>query len=730
MKLEEEIQKYLTTIRYIGNTAAQKIVDVFGKKSIDILKNNPELVSEKISGIGKKTAYNIRTEILKCGNDFTIYMKLLPLGFSENRIKKLINKEHPNNCQFLIVNNPYIFIRDDFSFAECDKIAHSQGFDAEDKSRIMTAITEVIKANSQRSGDCYIYQHELIPLLHEVLDIKISKADAKKILQEEKANTGIVIFPDWNREFKIKKTQLRNYINYGREFFYLLYSISNDVIYNIITEMTDRNILTIVDGTKIYRSQIYDAEEGIAQTIFNVDNQKKTLASNSELEKRLDTYLTDNSIQLEEKQRQAVLKITSCQGGFFVLIGAAGCGKTFTIKVILDILKGLYQEKGLQLDLQMLAPTGKAAHVAEKESGYPCETIHKGLGYNGESFMIKQLHANCIIVDEASMLGVDLTWHLLQAVKPQTKVIFLGDTHQLPSISAGNVLHDIIKSGLTTVIELDTIKRQESDSGIIYNAHNIIAGKMIQSCPKTADAFFVQRNSAKGILYAIAESMHRLINRYHYSFNDVQVICPQKKTLVGTEVVNALLQKELNPNSETGPLWKTIEINNEKKIPVYYRKGDKVINLRNNYRKPLYTKNGTTFTVVEENAEITNGECGIIDTIEEVQNPKSRWKKYTVCVQFENGYRKYQKDIKDLDLAYAITVHKSQGSQWPAVLIPVSILNYYMLSNNLLYTAWTRSMKFVAAIGDAKAVNKAITTHREVNRKTGLIEQLRIYKGL
>jgi len=440
--------------------------------------------------------------------------------------------------------------------------------------------------------------------------------------------------------------------------------------------------------------------------------------------------LTDNSIQLEEKQRQAVLKITSCQGGFFVLIGAAGCGKTFTIKVILDILKGLYQEKGLQLDLQMLAPTGKAAHVAEKESGYPCETIHKGLGYNGESFMIKQLHANCIIVDEASMLGVDLTWHLLQAVKPQTKVVFLGDTHQLPSISAGNVLHDIIKSGLTTVIELDTIKRQESDSGIIYNAHNIIAGKMIQSCPKTADAFFVQRNSAKGILDAIAESMHRLINRYHYSFNDVQVICPQKKTLVGTEVVNALLQKELNPNSETGPLWKTIEINNEKKIPVYYRKGDKVINLRNNYRKPLYTKNGTTFTVVEENAEITNGECGIIDTIEEVQNPKSRWKKYTVCVQFENGYRKYQKDIKDLDLAYAITVHKSQGSQWPAVLIPVSILNYYMLSNNLLYTAWTRSMKFVAAIGDAKAVNKAITTHREVNRKTGLIEQLRIYKGL
>jgi len=333
-------------------------------------------------------------------------------------------------------------------------------------------------------------------------------------------------------------------------------------------------------------------------------------------------------------------------------------------------------------------------------------------------------------VDESSMLDIMLARHLFSAVKSGAKVILLGDTKQLPSVGAGNVLSDLINSDKIDIVTLNVIKRQGSQSGIIKNANAIIKEKMIETRNDTKDAYIIKRETPKGVQDAIIQSIKRLQVK-GYSFSDIQLLCPQKGGLIGTEYMNYLLQKIFNPGNDGIKVLNkklNLKFNYEDteitKINLYFKKGDKVIHIKNNYNMPWYKKVNSIYELMGENyIGITNGECGVIEEIRKGTDDEGNTID-EVIVKYDGMYIIYKDGVKELDHAYALTIHKSQGSQFPAVIIPIMMVNYIMLDNNLFYTAYTRAEKFIVTIGEEKAIKHAIKTHKSRYRHTNLKELL------
>ena len=507
----------------------------------------------------------------------------------------------------------------------------------------------------------------------------------------------------------------------------MVFEISDDKLKEAINILILEDRL-IIDSNRVYKKDVYKQELAIANSLSNIIKYAKP-NDEIDIDKMIDNYLSSTGIELEERQRLAVKTIASEQGGITIIDGSAGCGKTFTMKIALAIIEKIYIYKTGYFQKIIIAPTGKASKVAQKATGIPAFTVHRALKYHpnlGYEFnSSNMLPYDCIIIDEASMLDTELAYRLFSAVAPYTKLIIMGDTKQLPSIGAGNVLRDLIECKKINNVTLNVVKRQGVDSGIIKNARSIIDGDMITSQKENMDALIYGCDTYDKAHEKLFKLFNTLLKKY--VLEEIQVLSPQKTGVCGTNYLNFLLQEKLNPdNNDIRFLNKTITVNIDGKnnyFDLYFKRGDRVINMRNNYTIPWYKNVSGTLVPDESNAGITNGEVGTIVKLIETKTDYNEYNQQ-IIVQYDDKYIIYENDFSDIEHSYALTIHKSQGSEWKAVILMLINANPLMLDRNLLYTGYTRAKEFIATITDSSTLQKSIRNQKSIYRNTGLKDKL------
>lgn len=471
--------------------------------------------------------------------------------------------------------------------------------------------------------------------------------------------------------------------------------VNNQIIFTILKERIDNGSLNteVVGGeTLIYPPYLYYAEKKVAMRLLQLQQATEPLSEDN-LSLFIKVWEKDNQIQLAQKQKEA---IKAClHHGVLVLTGGPGTGKTTVIKGILSILKA----QGLKI--RLAAPTGRAAKRLSETTGQKALTIHRLLEANnlaqddnlqlGFSKDINdQLDADVIILDEVSMVDIVLMHHFLNAVPDGCRIILVGDTDQLPAVGPGSVLKDIIRSQKIPAIRLDEIFRQAQTSMIIQNAHIINAGRLPDSRKQYSDFVFYELNDDTSITQKILDLCTKDLPHEGFDvLKDVQVLSPMHRFLCGVENLNLMLQEQLNPKKNQDELKYSSQT---------FRVGDKVMHIRNNYQKNVF-----------------NGDIGFI---QDINNEKLTVDYFDHIVTYEKN------ELNELTLAYASSVHKSQGSEYKVVIIPLSTSHYIMLQRNLLYTAITRAKQKVIIIGSKKALMTAIQSNRTQKRYTLLAERL------
>lgn len=471
--------------------------------------------------------------------------------------------------------------------------------------------------------------------------------------------------------------------------------VNNQIIFTILKERIDNGSLNteVVGGeTLIYPPYLYYAEKKVAMRLLQLQQATEPLLEDN-LSLFIKVWEKDNQIQLAQKQKEA---IKAClHHGVLVLTGGPGTGKTTVIKGILSILKA----QGLKI--RLAAPTGRAAKRLSETTGQKALTIHRLLEANNlaqddnlqlgfSKDIDDQLDADVIILDEVSMVDIVLMHHFLNAVPDGCRIILVGDTDQLPAVGPGSVLKDIIRSQKIPAIRLDEIFRQAQTSMIIQNAHIINAGRLPDLRKQYSDFVFYELNDDTSITQKILDLCTKDLP--HEGFNvlkDVQVLSPMHRFLCGVENLNLMLQEQLNPKKNQDELKYSSQT---------FRVGDKVMHIRNNYQKNVF-----------------NGDIGFI---QDINNEKLTVDYFDHIVTYEKN------ELNELTLAYASSVHKSQGSEYKVVIIPLSTSHYIMLQRNLLYTAITRAKQKVIIIGSKKALMTAVQSNRTQKRYTLLAERL------
>ncbi len=463
-------------------------------------------------------------------------------------------------------------------------------------------------------------------------------------------------------------------------------------------------------GTRVYAARYYYMELNTAKMLHDLDI--KFELSEESLKKSICRMEEDTGLSLDKMQKTAVME--AARHGVLVLTGGPGTGKTTTINAMIHF----FESEGL--DLYLAAPTGRAAKRMTEATGYEAQTVHrllevsgnpeeegKGFSRNAEN----PLEADVIIIDEMSMVDLPLMHALLDAVMPGTRLILVGDCDQLPSVGPGSVLKDIIASRCFSVIMLTKIFRQAGESDIVVNAHKINRGEEIVLDNKSRDFFFLKRQEANVIISVLLTLIQKKLPKYvDAGIYDIQVLTPMRKGLLGVERLNKILQEYLNPPAPD---------KNEKEYgDRLFREGDKVMQIKNNYQLEweVCTRYGMT---IDKGLGIFNGDMGIIRTINTYEE--------TVAVEYdESRLVKYPYTLlEELELAYAITVHKSQGSEYPAVVIPLLAGPRQLYYRNLLYTAVTRARKCVTIVGSDTVFQEMIQNTREQDRNTSLAERIR-----
>ncbi len=471
------------------------------------------------------------------------------------------------------------------------------------------------------------------------------------------------------------------------------------------------------DGLRVYVSHFYYLELNTAKMLHDLN--LKYDESDAAVSRRLDKIEKETGLCLDERQRAAVR--SAVQNGIVVLTGGPGTGKTTTIKAMLHYFENE------ELEIRLAAPTGRAAKRMTEATGYEAQTIHRLLEVSGNpeeesaksGFMRNEenpLEADVIIIDEMSMVDLPLMHALLCAVMPGTRLILVGDVNQLPSVGPGSVLKDIIASEAFTVVMLSKIFRQAQESDIVVNAHKINRGEMVTLDNKSRDFFFLRRQDAdviiRVLLALIQEKLPRYVDAKPY---DIQVLTPMRKGLLGVERLNSILQKYMNPHAEG-----KAEKEHGGRL---FRVGDKVMQIKNNYQLEweIKTKRGLT---VDKGTGIFNGDMGIIMEI----NTYSE----TMMVEYDEKRQvEYPFELlEELELAYAITIHKSQGSEYPAVVIPLLNGPRQLFHRNLLYTAITRAKKCVTLVGSDLTFGEMIRNADDQNRNTSLAERIQEFSQM
>ena len=636
------IEKFLASgaINGIGPAMAKKIVAEFGEKTLEIIAKSPnELL--KVPGIGKKTAEKISTSYLEQSELTEIMVWLENHGISNTYAGKIFAK-YGSFAIDIMEKDIYRLFQDieGIGFLTADKLAFNLGIQREDKRRIISGIDYALMQLCN-NGHCCIPEMALVD-------------KTAKILQ-----------------------------------------VNNQIIFTILKERIDNGSLNteVVGGeTLIYPPYLYYAEKKVAMRLLQLQQATEPLSEDN-LSLFIKVWEKDNQIQLAQKQKEA---IKAClHHGVLVLTGGPGTGKTTVIKGILSILKA----QGLKI--RLAAPTGRAAKRLSETTGQKALTIHRLLEANNlaqddnlqlgfSKDIDDQLDADVIILDEVSMVDIVLMHHFLNAVPDGCRIILVGDTDQLPAVGPGSVLKDIIRSQKIPAIRLDEIFRQAQTSMIIQNAHIINAGRLPDLRKQYSDFVFYELNDDTSITQKILDLCTKDLPHEGFDvLKDVQILSPMHRFLCGVENLNLMLQEQLNPKKNQDELKYSSQT---------FRVGDKVMHIRNNYQKNVFT--------------------GDIGFIQDINNEKLTVDYFDHIVTYEKN------ELNELTLAYASSVHKSQGSEYKVVIIPLSTSHYIMLQRNLLYTAITRAKQKVIIIGSKKALMTAIQSNRTQKRYTLLAERL------
>ena len=492
-----------------------------------------------------------------------------------------------------------------------------------------------------------------------------------------------------------------------------LLGISEAEFENDIYELTiERKIvLKEVKGERrVYNNNLYYMELTVARKLLDLNAKSEN--NYKVMEAKVKEVEAKTGIKLGDLQRKAVYE--AVESGLVIITGGPGTGKTTTINAIIKLFEMQ------NMEILLAAPTGRAAKRMTETTGMEAQTIHRLLELNGnpeeggsmrfERNELNPLEADVIIIDEMSMVDIYLMYSLLKAVTVGTRLILVGDVNQLPSVGPGKVLKDIISSEKFNVVRLSEIFRQAAESDIITNAHKINAGQSIRLDNKSKDFFMLSMSSSiqiqRALVSLIAEKLPPYVDATKY---DIQVLTPSRKGELGVENLNKILQQYINPPAPN---------KREKQWgEMIFRENDKVMQIKNDYQMEwkIVTKKGLT---IKEGSGVFNGDCGIIREINEFAG--------TVTVEFDEGklVEYTGATLEELELAYAITIHKSQGSEYPAVIIPLLNAPRPLLNRNLLYTAVTRARKCVTIVGSENSVNEMIQNESEMKRNSGLVDSI------
>ena len=462
------------------------------------------------------------------------------------------------------------------------------------------------------------------------------------------------------------------------------------------------------DVTQVYASSCFYMEANTAAMLKQLDIGYDV--PDIEIEERLRQIEKQTGMDLDGHQAEAVRE--AVRNGLLIITGGPGTGKTTTINTIIRY----FEMEGL--DIFLAAPTGRAAKRMSETTGFEARTIHRMLELNGgvegragfERNEQNPLETDVIIIDEMSMVDISLMYALLKAVPAGTRLILVGDVNQLPSVGAGSVLKDVIDSDMFHTVKLTRIFRQASTSDIIVNAHRINRGEPVNLDNKSMDFFFLKRYDADRIINVTLQLIKQKLPKFvDASEFDIQVLTPMRKGLLGVERLNTVLQQYLNPPDENK--------REKENGSTLFREGDKVMQTKNNYQLEweIRSKYGL---MIEKGCGIFNGDVGIIEEINDFSE--------TMTISFDEGRMvEYPfKQLEELELAYAITIHKSQGSEYPAVVIPLLSGPRMLMNRNLLYTAVTRAKKCVTIVGNDETFNQMIANNAEQKRYSGLFDRL------
>lgn len=651
----EGLEKYLGSglIRGVGPVTARKIVEHFGADTLDVLEYAPQKL-QQVSGISEKKAVEIGFSFKEHREVQNTIILLQGYNITTNMALKIYNVYHEKTAD-IIKNNPYKLVEDidGIGFATADKIAQNAGLPQDSTFRIRAGLIYVLKTSCEKNGNTYL---------------------PKVMLLEEAAKALELVLEDYQEKFQQAFDSL----------------------------CVDRTAVTTwVDNTEIVMlSKYYYYENSIAQKLVWLANCQEE--GKFDVDEEIASYESKNNISLHEEQKNAIKG--AINNGVFVITGGPGTGKTTIIKCILEILTA--QQKTVSL----VAPTGRAAKRMSDSTGREAKTIHRLLEVNviqsNESFFVHNesnpLKTDVVIVDEVSMVDAALMCALLKAMPRDCKLILVGDKDQLPSVGAGNVLADILESGVISYCMLTKIFRQGEKSLIITNAHLINEGKMPLIDNTSMDFFFDSKNDPEVIKDTILELVTTRLPKFlGVDPQTIQVLAPLKAGVCGIENLNKVLQERINP-----PLSGKRQVEFGRTI---FREGDKVMQMSNNYDLE-WKKHGRYAD--ETGKGVFNGDIGIVSTID----PNTS----EVVVEFEDGriclYTR--PDLIDLSLSYAITIHKSQGSEFDTVIIPAIAGPSIILTRNLIYTAVTRAKKMVVIVGEKLYLKRMVSNKYTATRFT------------
>ncbi|MCF8024243.1 MAG: ATP-dependent RecD-like DNA helicase [Desulfobacteraceae bacterium] len=640
------IKKYLGSglVRGIGPVMAERIVDCFGKSSLDVIENNPDRLRQ-VEGIGEKRIEMIRQAWAEQKEIRNVMLFLQSHEVSAAYAVRIFRR-YGQDAVEVVTENPYRLATDisGIGFLTADKIAGKLGFEKNHPLRIRAGVLYVLNQLADEGHVYYPYEF-LIEKGIEILET--GKDRVAEAIEDASSDRELVI------------------------------------------EEIGSGIQGCESGRAVYLTRFYVCETGIAKHFARLCEAPKSVrAINTEralqwVEQQLDFSLADN-------QKAAVR--CAAQNKVMVITGGPGTGKTTIIRAVLEIFKQLH------VRTLLAAPTGRAAKKMTEATGHSAGTIHRLLSFNAQEggFQKNQdnpLKCDMLIVDEASMIDTVLMYNLLKAVPPAATLVLVGDVHQLPSVGPGNVLNDVIASEAVPVVRLSEIFRQARQSRIIVNAHQINSGIIpeLQAREEETDFYFIEQQEPEKVVDIIVELVSKRIPRRFFfdPVDDVQVLSPMHKGVCGTANLNRLLQERLNPGKTQISAGGSV-----------FRLQDKVMQIRNNYEKQVF-----------------NGDIGRVAAVEDEFRQ--------VKIGFDGREIDYSfTELDEVLPAYAVSVHKSQGSEFPVVVMPVLTQHYIMLQRNLLYTAVTRGRRLVVLVGTKKALAIAVKNDKPGRRYTHLASRI------